>query len=1117
MCRFGRVGIKRLTTARFTGILVLYLFGTLLSALLQKERPMMFRIVSIILSFFIFASTPIPNPKRIQHIYLSPTSSVSNQITKNKLFQDSDVIEKIHLTAFEFENRYLAAMSEGIYLLYTAFKEENALSHSEALELVSTVVQSWTHGTIIRSQYLQLVLDVLPQLKVSFTPSDLVELLKNDLGEKGIYLHRKVFSSQKLTERPDQIDGKESALPVGYLGLGRMGGPLSSQLARNGFKVIAFDLNEEARNKLSSLGAVPAVSQEQVIHLLDQTSSKRRLIWVMVPNQPILNKVLFGQEKVPEIGRRLDQGIQQYLKEGDVVVDGGNNDYQETIKRNRWFQEKGILFVDAGTSGGEEGATLGAAFTVGGSQNALRFIQPHLEQMAVKGGVGLLPHSGYGHLAKTIHNYMEYGYMKIIGDTLQSMVLYLVNEKKLTLDEAFEMLGPIVHYWNEHTLLNSYLLELTEQLVHSRDYFMQIAPTIGGGQTGTWGEREADKRGISVPALKASLEDRFASRRMDRSSWKQLKYFNFRVVAALRDLFGGHGFHHIETGEFKAPGNNREVLPVHTDILSKKYQSFDAEFPFAWSQMAFLSRIKILKIIKNVSLPEVREKMKTANRSLNNLSKLLSVSNEYLLGYLNPTEIKILSAGKRYQYFRLSRGLSYIGLSKLSGIDKLTLSNTEKGRRPPSKSTMYKLAKGFGISIEELCGEAREVYEKRALEAGALERWLYLNGYNTRDLRQLGITLYTVLDFDKGEKIRLATLNRFSQKLGLSLKGLLEGRVETEDPAPESLHSEFSKLKTIGERIIFLRRLKGWTYTKLGAETHIAVANMKQIENNPDYKISKRYLFKLAEALGVTTDYLLGKEDKNNLKETTFSGRLRISRNKKGFSKAELSKRADIAYQTYLKIENGEVKPDVETLSKLARILEVAPGYLLTGQKRELDYQKLPASKLKEISCNVVRLSKSTDPSSLSGTLGHYHEGNHIELHEVLQGEAIYLLRKYGSDFNYWFRLGKGDSILIPSGYYHLTLNPSFHQELVVSNWTIGNGRAVYPKKIKNRFGISELKLKKYENIESFLSVLFSLPGSISGEDILLYTKLVETFDYPILEDLLKQFSLLNNATADSV
>ena len=243
-----------------------------------------------------------------------------------------------------------------------------------------------------------------------------------------------------------------------------------------------FDKNLSAAEEVVALGGEGATSLKDLVNKLNRQSP--RIVWLMIPaGAPV-------EEAINELC-----GI---LGNGDIIIDAGNSNPRDSRRRARALAEKGIYFVDIGTSGGIEGAQKGVSFSVGGKEAAYRLLEPIIKAQAIEDGISFIPYSGMGHLTKMIHNTMEYALMQAIAEGVN--ILYASLRKDFGLNEplAVEKLAGIVAEWSEDEVIGSYLLELLARGLRDQERFAQIGDRIGGGESGNWGLREARRLRVSA-------------------------------------------------------------------------------------------------------------------------------------------------------------------------------------------------------------------------------------------------------------------------------------------------------------------------------------------------------------------------------------------------------------------------------------------------------------------------------------------------------------------------------------------------------------------------------------------------------------------------------------------
>jgi 6-phosphogluconate dehydrogenase len=296
-------------------------------------------------------------------------------------------------------------------------------------------------------------------------------------------------------------------MKVGMVGLGKMGANMSQRLVEHGHQVVAFDLSEKARDAVATFGAEPVATLDELAAKLDPP----RVAWVMVPAGEPTNSTITT--------------LAGLFERGDVVIDGGNSNYKETAPLVDQLAGSGIALVDAGTSGGIWGLTEGYCLMVGGTKEAVAIAEPIFLALAPEGGYAHVGPPGAGHFVKMVHNGVEYGLMEAYAEGFE--VMSEAHEFDLDLHE-------IASIWRYGSVVRSWLLELTERALRPDAGFDQVEGVVVDSGEGRWTAIEAIDRGVSAPVISSALFARFASTKKDA--------FGLRLVAALRNQFGGHAF-----------------------------------------------------------------------------------------------------------------------------------------------------------------------------------------------------------------------------------------------------------------------------------------------------------------------------------------------------------------------------------------------------------------------------------------------------------------------------------------------------------------------------------------------------------------------------------------------
>ncbi len=296
-------------------------------------------------------------------------------------------------------------------------------------------------------------------------------------------------------------------MELGIIGLGRMGANMARRLLRGGHRVVGYNRSPEKTLALVPEGLEPAYSIAELVSRL----SRPRVVWCMVPAGETTEQTL------TEASARLEAG--------DVLVDGGNSFYRDTLRRAEQFTARGLHFVDVGTSGGIWGLSQGYSLMVGGAQEAVELLRPALETLAPAPdkGWGHVGPTGAGHFVKMVHNGIEYGMMQAYAEGFE----ILHSKKEFALD-----LHQVAEIWRYGSVVRSWLLDLIAQALAEDVNLREIAPYVEDSGEGRWTVKEAVDLDVPAPVITLSLMARFISRREDS--------YAARLLAAMRQQFGGH-------------------------------------------------------------------------------------------------------------------------------------------------------------------------------------------------------------------------------------------------------------------------------------------------------------------------------------------------------------------------------------------------------------------------------------------------------------------------------------------------------------------------------------------------------------------------------------------------
>jgi 6-phosphogluconate dehydrogenase len=303
-------------------------------------------------------------------------------------------------------------------------------------------------------------------------------------------------------------------MEIGMIGLGRMGMNMAARLTRDGHRVVGTALDRNTVLEAEKRGVEGAFSiAELVIEL-----TPPRHAWMMVPAGQITEDVL--------------NSLLSEMDRGDTIIDGGNSNYRDTVRRAKQVEEAGLDYLDCGTSGGVWGLEDGYSLMVGGRPEAYRRVEPIFESLSPGGGRGLghVGPSGAGHFVKMVHNGIEYGMMQAFAEGFA----ILQAKKEFGLD--LEQCGRV---WQHSSVVRSWLLDLAVAAFAADPRLERLEGYVEDSGEGRWAAKEAIDLGVPAPIITLSLQNRFRSRIAD-------DFFGDRLLAALREQFGGHAVREAE-------------------------------------------------------------------------------------------------------------------------------------------------------------------------------------------------------------------------------------------------------------------------------------------------------------------------------------------------------------------------------------------------------------------------------------------------------------------------------------------------------------------------------------------------------------------------------------------
>jgi 6-phosphogluconate dehydrogenase len=302
-------------------------------------------------------------------------------------------------------------------------------------------------------------------------------------------------------------------MEIGMIGLGRMGGNMLQRLHGGGHRIVAFDPRAEAVEAVVQQGAVGAGSLEELVGKL----SVPRAVWVMVPD---------GKPTEDTVNALAD-----LMSKGDTIIDGGNSNYKDSARRAAALSERGLSFLDAGTSGGIWGLKEGYSLMIGGDKDAFDRLEPIFQTLAPaadKGYAHVGP-SGSGHFVKMVHNGIEYGMMQAYAEGFELMAA----------KEEFELdLAKIAELWRYGSVVRSWLLDLITTALEEDGNLDSLEAYVDDSGEGRWTVEESIELAVPLPVITLALQARFRSR--------QDNPFGAKLLSAMRNQFGGHSVKRAE-------------------------------------------------------------------------------------------------------------------------------------------------------------------------------------------------------------------------------------------------------------------------------------------------------------------------------------------------------------------------------------------------------------------------------------------------------------------------------------------------------------------------------------------------------------------------------------------
>ncbi len=299
-------------------------------------------------------------------------------------------------------------------------------------------------------------------------------------------------------------------MQLAIFGLGRMGLQIARRLHKNNFEVLAWNRSEGPRQEFAEAGGKVFATEEELVKAM---TGEPRIFWVMLPNE-ITDDFIFNDAS----------GLARFLKPGDIIVDGSNSFYKDSMRRAQLLQDKGIHFFDCGTSGGVWGEQRGFALMVGGPKEQWSHIEPIVKTLSSGSNYGLVGPNGAGIFTKMVHNGIEYGMMEAIAEGYD-----LLKASPFDLD-----LGQVTKIYREGSVITSWLIDLMGDIFAKEDIIGTKGLVNATGE-GEWTIQTAHELGVDVRVI----EDAFKVRQESMDP-KNQELFRNKILALLRNQFGGH-------------------------------------------------------------------------------------------------------------------------------------------------------------------------------------------------------------------------------------------------------------------------------------------------------------------------------------------------------------------------------------------------------------------------------------------------------------------------------------------------------------------------------------------------------------------------------------------------
>ncbi|MEG0367034.1 MAG: decarboxylating 6-phosphogluconate dehydrogenase [Coprobacillus sp.] len=330
---------------------------------------------------------------------------------------------------------------------------------------------------------------------------------------KKYFFLKNALQKNKFCYNVEVMNGGAYNMEIALIGLGKMGANLALNLKDHNHKVIGYDLNDEARSNLQKEGIETTSSLDEQLSQL----KGRKVVWMMVPSGEPTETII--------------ENLMEKLSANDILIEAGNSNFKDSMRRAAKVNAKGIQYLDVGTSGGTSGARNGACLMIGGSEEAYNYLETVFKEISVDKGCMYTGKSGSGHFMKMIHNGVEYGMMQAIGEGFQ-----LMEQSEFEFD-----LPKVAENWNHGSVIRGWLMELAEAQLKDHPHLENYKGIVEASGEAKWTVETALEMEVPAPVIVLSL--------MMRNRSKEDDSFSGKVVAALRNGFGGHAFVEADKNE----------------------------------------------------------------------------------------------------------------------------------------------------------------------------------------------------------------------------------------------------------------------------------------------------------------------------------------------------------------------------------------------------------------------------------------------------------------------------------------------------------------------------------------------------------------------------------------